>query len=378
MHLFLKTLGQVTGIGLLLMMLATPQAPHAEPDKPALHLDAVIQAGLQQPLFLTHAGDGSRRLFVLEQPGRIRILLQQQLLPRPFLDITERVRAGGERGLLGLAFHPNYPDNGRLFVNYTRQPDGATVVAEYRTSADPDQAAMEERVLLTVPQPYGNHNGGMLAFGPDGHLYIALGDGGLAGDPLNRAQNRNELLGKILRIDVNQGSPYAIPDDNPFARNGGRPEIYALGLRNPWRFSFDRGTGELWAADVGQNRWEEINVIRRGGNYGWRIMEGNHCFMPPIVCSTEGLERPVAEYRNTGHHCSVTGGYVYRGDQIPALVGSYVVGDYCSGDVMRLQQHQVQVLLETELGISSFGEDEAGEIYVIDHAGGVYRLAPNG
>lgn len=375
---FHQTLGRVAGIGLLLMMLTAPQAPHAQPDKPALHLETVIQAGLQQPLFLTHAGDGSQRLFVLEQPGRIRILLQQQLLPRPFLDIGERVRAGGERGLLGLAFHPAYPDNGRLFVNYTRQPDGATVVAEYHTSADPDQAAMEERVLLTVPQPYGNHNGGMLAFGPDGHLYIALGDGGLAGDPLNRAQNRNELLGKILRIDVDQGNPYAIPDDNPFARNSGRSEIYALGLRNPWRFSFDRGTGELWAADVGQNRWEEINLIRRGGNYGWRIMEGNHCFMPPIACSTEGLERPVAEYRNTGQRCSVTGGYVYRGARIPALVGSYVFGDYCSGEVMRLQQHQVQVLLETELGISSFGQDEAGEIYVIDYAGGIYRLAPNG
>jgi glucose/arabinose dehydrogenase len=229
-------------------------------------LAPVVTEGLENPLFLTQPGDGSRRLFVVEQPGRIRVLEGHALLPAPFLDITKQVLSGGERGLLGLAFHPDYRHNGRFFVNYTRKPDGATVLAEYRRGATATSAAHEERILLTVPQPYPNHNGGMVAFGPDGYLYVGLGDGGSKGDPDNRAQNPQDLLGKILRIDVDRGDPYGIPMDNPFAKQGGRPEIYALGLRNPWRFSFDATTGSLWVADVGQYKWEEIDLVARGGN----------------------------------------------------------------------------------------------------------------
>ncbi len=328
-----------------------PAAPQTGP----IRLEPTV-SGLDNPVYVTHARDD--RLFVVEQPGRIRIVQGGQLLAQPFLDITDRVRGGGEQGLLGLAFHPDYPANGRFFVNYTRRPDGATVVAEYRVSADPNAAAAPERVLLVVPQPYANHNGGMVEFGPDRLLYIGLGDGGSAGDPGNRAQNRDELLGKMLRIDVDRGAPYAIPRDNPFAGGGGRAEIFAGGLRNPWRFSFDRETGALWAGDVGQNAWEEIDIVRRGGNYGWRVMEGAHCFRPPSGCRADGLELPVVEYPNGGGRCSVIGGYVYRGRRIPALVGTYVYGDYCSGEIFGfVPGAPARALLTTGLWIASFGED---------------------
>jgi glucose/arabinose dehydrogenase len=224
---------------------------------------------------VTHAGDGSGRLFVVEQAGRIRIVESGAVLEPPFLDLKNLVKSGGERGLLGLAFHPDFATNRRFFVDYTREPDGATVIAEHHAGTDSaNRADPLGRVLLTVAQPFSNHNGGMLAFGPDGDLYIGLGDGGSGGDPGNRAQNPNELLGKILRIDVDGARPYAIPPLNPFANGGGRPEIYALGLRNPWRFAFDRADGRLLAGDVGQNRVEEVDVIARGGNYGWPILEG--------------------------------------------------------------------------------------------------------
>jgi len=332
----------------------------------------LVVAGLDNPLYVTHARDD--RLFVVEQPGRIRSVQGGRLLDRPFLDISSRVSFGGERGLLGLAFHPDYRTNGRFFVNYTRRPDGATVVAEYRVSADPNVAAPAETVLLVVPQPYPNHNGGMVEFGPDGFLYIGLGDGGAGGDPGNRAQNTFELLGKILRIDVDRGAPYGIPPDNPFAAGGGRPEIFAWGLRNPWRFSFDRGSGALWVGDVGQNSWEEVDLVRRGGNYGWRIMEGAHCFDPRSGCRTAGLEPPVAEYRNGGGRCSVIGGYVYRGSRVPSLAGTYIYGDYCSGEIFGLATGAQRVLLATNLWISSFGEDRAGELYVVGLKGTVHRL----
>ncbi|HXF93941.1 MAG TPA: PQQ-dependent sugar dehydrogenase [Nitrospiraceae bacterium] len=347
---------------------------------PPLRLVPIVTSGLQEPLYLTHAGDGSGLLFVVEQPGRIRVIERGGLLKTPFLDLSERVLSGGERGLLGVAFHPDYARNGRYIVNYTRRPDGATVVAEYRRSDRPTRSRTEERVLLIVPQPYPNHNGGMVAFGPDGLLYIGLGDGGSAGDPQNRSQNRDELLGKILRIDVDRGTPYAIPPDNPFVAGGGRPEIFAYGLRNPWRFSFDRRTGMLWAADVGQYEWEEVDMIQRGGNYGWRIMEGAHCYSPPRGCQTAGLIFPVAEYGHERGRCSITGGYVYRGRAVPALQGLYLYGDYCSGELFALDatapaSGEARVLLQTGLSISSFGEDEQGELYVVDHRGGVYRLA---
>jgi glucose/arabinose dehydrogenase len=352
-------------------------------------------------VYVTHAGDGSGRLFVLEQPGSIRIVQNGSLLDQPFLDVSARVLSGGERGLLGLAFHPDYRRNGRFVVNYTRQPDGATVVSEFRVSSDPNRAGANEKVLMVVPQPFANHNGGMVDFGPDGFLYVGLGDGGSAGDPGNRGQNVQELLGKILRIDVDRGEPYAIPPDNPFVSEGGRsasaptsaeasvgrrsfseggkasadrPEIFAYGLRNPWRFSFDRETGELWVADVGQDEWEEIDVVRRGSNYGWRIMEGNHCFAPRPVCPTTGLIPPVAEYGHQQGRCTIIGGYVYRGRGIPDLRGTYVYGDYCSGEIFGLINGEQRVLLATGLSITSFGTDENGELYVVGHGGTVHRI----
>jgi glucose/arabinose dehydrogenase len=351
-------------------------------DQPSVTLAPVVTSGLDQPLFLTHAGDGSGRLFVVEQAGTIRMIEQGRLTEAPFLDTTEHVLSGGERGLLGLAFHPNYHRNGRFFISYTRKPDGATVVAEVHKSDLRDGRAPETLVMV-VPQPYANHDGGMIVFGPDGFLYIGRGDGGSGGDPQNRGQNKDDLLGKILRIDVDRGAPYAVPSDNPFASGGGRPELYAYGLRNPWRFSFDRQTQRLWAADVGQNKWEEIDLIERGGNYGWRVMEGLHCFIPAQGCDRSGLRMPVLEYGHDGGRCSITGGYVYRGTRAPALRDVYLFGDYCSGELFGLNASAADtsppitkppVLLRTGLRISSFGEDEAGEVYLVDHGGGVYRV----
>jgi glucose/arabinose dehydrogenase len=351
-------------------------------DEPVL-LIPVVTKDLESPVFLAHAGDRSGRLFVIEQPGRIRVLERSVLLSTPFLDITERVLSGGERGLLGLAFHPDFRRNGRFYVNYTRRPDGATVLAEYRRAMSPNQALREERILMVVSQPYSNHNGGMVAFGPDGNLYIGLGDGGAGGDPGNRGQNPDELLGKILRIDVDRGDPYGIPPDNPYVREGGRPEIYALGLRNPWRFSFDSKTGELWVADVGQDKWEEIDLVTRGGNYGWRLMEGTHCFSPAVSCQTSGLQLPLQEYSHEKGRCSIIGGYVYRGRAVAELIGQYLYGDYCSGEIFSLPRtherepgREPRVILKTSLRISSFGEDDSGEIYVVDHSGGLCRIAP--
>lgn len=356
----------------------------ARPAEDAIELVPVATAGLHAPLFVTHAGDGSGRLFVVEQGGTIRVIDRARLEDRPFLDLRERLwTKGNEQGLLGLAFHPDHRSNGRLFVNYNRREDGATVVAEYTRQAGSKEISAEtERVLMVVPQPYLNHNGGMLAFGPDGFLYIGRGDGGSKGDPQNRAQNPQEWLGKILRIDVDRGRPYGIPPGNPYASGGGRPEIFALGIRNPWRFSFDRMTGMLWLADVGQYKWEEIDLVVAGGNYGWRIMEGAHCYNPEDGCNPDGLTFPIAEYGHEEGRCSITGGYVYRGTAVPALRGLYLFGDYCSGDLFALSaaanrksSTMPRVLMKTGLRISSFGEDEAGEIYLVDHKGGVYRLA---
>ena len=351
----------------------------------ALTVRPLITKGLTQPLYLTHAGDGSGRLFVVEQVGRIRILTQGRLQPISFLDISDVVLAGGERGLLGLAFHPNYARSGRFFVSYTRRPDGATVVAEYRRGSTPDQADRQERIVLVVPQPFANHNGGMIAFGPDRALYIGRGDGGGRGDPDNRGQNPYDLLGKILRLDVDREAPYTIPADNPYAIGGGRPEVYAFGLRNPWRFSFDRETGALWVGDVGQYAWEEVDVIVRGGNYGWRRMEGTHCFLPQTDCGGPELKSPILEYGHESGRCSITGGYVYRGLNQPLLKGLYLYGDYCSGEIfgarvepdMRPQIGAPHLLLRSGLRISSFGEDETGEVYVVDHGGGIYRIEEN-
>ncbi len=353
---------------------AGPSPVSSAQSVPRIAVDEVVAEGLEHPLYVTHAGDGSGRLFVVEQPGRIRIVTQGRLLAPSFLDITNRVRHAGEQGLLGLAFHPEYRRNGRFFVNYVRRSDGVTVIAEFRVSSNPDVAQTDEKQLLIVAQPYPNHKGGMVEFGPDGFLYIGLGDGGSAGDPGNRGQNRNELLGKLLRIDADRGTPYAIPNDNPFAAGGGRPEIFAYGLRNPWRFSFDRQTGELWVADVGQNEWEEIDIVKRGGNYGWRVMEGTHCFLPRDGCARDGLIPPVAEYGHDRGRCSITGGYVYRGSRLPALRGAYVFGDFCSGEIFALAEGRQQLLLKTNLEIASFGQDPDGELYVVGHGGTVHRI----
>ncbi len=351
---------------------------------PALQLTSSV-AGLASPVGLESARDGSGRLFVLEQAGRIRIIRNGAVTAAPFLDITAKVASGGELGLLGLAFHPAYASNRKFYVDYTR-PLGSqweTVIAEYLASAaNPDQAdAASERILLTVAQPFSNHNGGQLAFGPDGFLYIALGDGGSGGDPMGNGQNLQALLGKILRIDVNGssgGRPYAIPPDNPFATGGGAPEIFAYGFRNPWRFSFDSATGTLFAGDVGESSFEEVDIVQKGANYGWNIMEGSHCFAPATGCNMTGLTLPINDYgRDQGS--TVIGGSVYRGSAIPALVSAYVFGDFGSGRIWGLRQGSSGAWERTQLAatgksISSFGRDENGELYVVDYSGAVWRL----
>jgi glucose/arabinose dehydrogenase len=345
--------------------------------------------GFSRPLFVTHAGDASSRLFVVEQGGRIKIVKSGVVLPTPFLDIHTRVSCCGEQGLLGLAFHPNYETNGVFYVNYT-DVNGDTVVADYRRStSNANVASTFERVLLRVAQPYDNHNGGMLAFGPGGYLYIGLGDGGSGGDPGNRAQNLGSLLGKILRIDVNHRTgtlPYAIPATNPFVGRTGDDRIWAYGFRNPWRFSFDRSTGDLWIGDVGQNRYEEIDRATRatgggrGRNFGWRVMEGRACYSPPTGCNTSGKVLPLSVYSHT-YGCSVTGGYVYRGSAYAAMAGAYLYADFCSGRIWAVvaggaSTQTARLLLDTGHSISSFGESEPGYLYITDLASGeIFRLA---
>ncbi len=346
----------------------------------AVELRPVV-SGLQSPLLVTHAGDDSGRLFVVEQVGRIRIIRAGALVPQAFMDISSRVESGGEKGLLGLAFHPDFANNRRFFVNYTRRSSGQlqTVVAEYLASqGNADVADTTERILLQFDQPFENHNGGHLAFGPDGYLYVGTGDGGSGGDPQGNAQNLGSLLGKILRIDV-EGSPYSIPRDNPVA-SGARPEIWAYGLRNPWRFSFDRLTGRLFAADVGQNRFEEVNVIQRGGNYGWNRMEAGDCYPAGTAsCDRTGLILPIAQYgRDEGS--SVTGGFVYRGNNQRSLFwGAYIFGDFGTGTIWYLVEEEPGRWARRELlrgagNISSFGEDEAGELYVVNLGGSVSQI----
>ena len=312
-----------------------------------------VLAGLAQPVFVTGAGDGSQRLFIAEQPGLIKVLRPGAQAATVFLDISSKVLSGGEQGLLGLAFHPEFSQNRKLFVNYTRKPDGATVIAEYQADAtNPDVAVPVESFLLVIAQPYANHNGGMVAFGPDGYLYIATGDGGSGNDPENRAQNPQDLLGKILRIDVDRqglGIPYAIPPSNPFSSSLiGRPEIFALGLRNPWRFSFDRATGRLYAGDVGQSQMEEVDVITSGGNYGWRVWEGSRCTgLGPAPCPSPGFTPPITEYDHSQGRCSITGGYVYRGSRNSLPFGAYVFADFCTGEIFMLYSGVPRLLLRT-------------------------------
>ena len=346
-----------------------------------------VLSGLTAPVLATNARDDSNRLFVVQQNGVIKVLQPNAAAATDYLNISSKIAYGGERGLLGLAFHPQFTANGRFFVNYTRAADGATVIAEYKAanSAANTVDAATERILLVIAQPYPNHNGGMIGFGPDGYLYIGMGDGGNGNDPQNRAQNKGALLGKFLRIDVNVAAgstlPYAIPTDNPFvgantqrcddgsgtATTAGNTcqEIYTIGMRNPFRWSFDRRTGQLLAGDVGQDAIEEIDVIQKGKNYGWRVYEGNQCTNnDPNLCAPTNYEPPIYQYTHQNGRCSIIGGYDYRGVRNTVAAGTYLFSDYCTGEIIAWQNGQANTLLTTAFGVSAFGEDEAGELYV--------------
>lgn len=358
----------------------TPAAQSAEPVS-TIHLQTIAD-GFDRPVYLTHANDD--RLFVVEQKGVIWIVRQGARQPAPFLDLHNIVGANAnEQGLLGLAFHPEYTANGYFFVYYTDQ-QGDSVLARYQVSAAPDLADSDSGLILArIAQPFPNHNGGQLVFGPDGYLYWGLGDGGSAGDPRRNAQNTRSLLGKILRLAVGGNDNYAAPDDNPFATGeNGRAEIWAWGLRNPWRFSFDRVTGDLYVGDVGQNAWEEIDFQPGGApggvNFGWNVVEGLECYTASS-CNLAAYTPPVIVYGHDGRACSVTGGYVYRGRQHRSLDGNYFYADYCSGVIWAVTPPvwQPRQVWQSAINPSSFGEDAAGELYVLDHSGGVvYRLIP--
>jgi glucose/arabinose dehydrogenase len=355
--------------------------------KPGIKL-VQIASGLMAPVAMDCPKDGSKRLFICEQTGKIRIIKNGKLQVTPFLDLSNKLdgmgKAYSEKGLLGIAFHPKYNTNGRFFVYYSAPSsktgdDHKSVLAEYKVSSDPDVADPgSQSIIMEISQPESNHNGGQLAFAKDGCLYIALGDGGGAGDQhgsVGNAQNLGTVLGKILRINVDGKKPYSVPADNPFVNDkNAQPEIWAYGLRNPWRFSFDKKTGMLLCADVGQNKWEEINIISKGKNYGWRIMEGNHCYRPENGCNTKNLELPIAEY---GHDkgISVTGGYVYRGSKMPLLEGKYIFADWKgaafylegSGGKWLMDDLRIDGKKTNDLGfnVNSFGEDEDGELYIL-------------
>lgn len=370
MRLFLTTLAAGLALGLGSVVA-----------QPVTLTTRLVTDALDQPLYVV-APPADPRLFVVEQTGRIRILVDGQLAEAPFLDLSGSISSGGEQGLLGLAFHPDYANNGRFFVNYT-DTEGDTRIVAYTVSADPavaDPASATE--LLHIDQPYPNHNGGWLGFGPDGYLYIGMGDGGAGGDPENRAQNPEELLGKILRLDVDGATPYAIPSGNPFANGGGRPEIFALGVRNPWRAAFD-GT-DFYIADVGQNGYEEITVISSesaGANLGWKIMEGPACFRAES-CDQSGLVPPTYSYSHDTGGCSITGGYVYRGKAIPELAGQYFFADFCDSRVHSFAYADGRTgditYWNEQLGalgaITSFGVDSAGELYITTIEGNLFEV----
>ena len=342
-----------------------------------------IASGIPLPSGIENAGDGSGRLFFVQQNGIIRVFRNGALVQQPFLDIRTKTTGSGERGLLGLAFPPGYAQKQRFYVDYTNLR-GDTVIAQYRTTSNPDVAdPASETILLTIPQPFENHNGGQVRFGPDGYLYVGMGDGGSGGDPQKNGQNLNALLGKILRIDVeNSPGTIVIPPSNPFVNTAGaRPEIWALGMRNPWRFSFDRATGDLWIADVGQETYEEINfqpaASRGGENYGWNIMEGMHCF-GTAICSTANFTLPVWEYTHASG-CSISGGFMYRGNGSPGLRGLFLYADYCSGTIWALDhaggKWSSRILLSSGFGVTTFGEDEAGELYIANQTNGtIHRI----
>ena len=380
----------LAGLGLSLALAAGVNACSSNsesslPQGTAARLEPIV-SGLSSPLYLTAPPGDLNRLFIVEQTGAIRIVKNGALLPTPFLDISDRISAGGEQGLLGLAFYPDYANSGRFIVHYTN-PAGDTHLSIFQVSGDPDLAdAASEQVILTADQPYANHNGGQVAFGPDGFLYLGLGDGGAANDPEGRAQNLSDLLGSILRVDVQSGTSYTVPGDNPFVGQAGiQPEVWSYGLRNPWRFSFDRATGDLYIADVGQDRYEEVDVAAasegggKGVNYGWNITEGDHC-LGGGECNQTGLTAPDFEYEHA-QGCSITGGYVYRGAAVPAIQGLYFYGDFCQGWVRSFRYAAGSVTEVTDWPslrpggpVLSFGEDAAGELYVMSSSGGVFKV----
>ena len=365
---------------------ATASAAIFDPATVKLDLKRVV-TGLNQPLGVVNAGDGSGRLFVVEQPGLVRVVKDGALVAAPFLDVTKLVSCCGERGLLGLAFEPGFgPQAPRFYVDYT-DVNGNTVIARGTANAATDHAdATKLETLLAIKQPFPNHNGGNIVFGPDGYLYIGMGDGGSADDPQGNGQSLSTLLGKMLRIDVTtplpagnlDGAQYVIPADNPFVgKADALPEIWSYGLRNPWRWSFDRTLGTLWIGDVGQDRYEEVDRAASGGrgiDFGWNVMEARHCFVAQ-ACDRSRLALPIAEYDHTSGDCAVVGGYVYRGAEFPALTGAYLFGDECSGRIRVVSadgpdSQTPTILLDTDHAISSFGEDEAGELYLTDLASG--------
>ena len=370
------------------------QEPVPAPLEPMRVTQAFPNISYPRMVHLTYADDDTNRLFLVLQPGQIIVFPNKEETTSStiFLDIRERVSdAGNEEGLLGLAFDPEYRTNGFFYVYYSASSPRRSILSRFSMSRDDPNRAnpASELILLEVSQPFPNHNGGNLVFGPEGYLYVGLGDGGFRGDPRDNGQNRRTLLGSILRIDVSAtrlGQPYTIPPDNPFVGlgNGVREEIWAYGLRNPWRFTFDRATGQLWAGDVGQNDYEEVDIIRPGLNYGWDIMEGLHCYPPSIeACDQQGLEPPIIEYSQAEGGCSITGGYVYRGSRLPSLYGAYIYGDFCSGKVWALRYNGAQVtehaeLVDSRLQISAFGEGQDGEVYILSFDRKIYRLEPVG
>lgn len=350
-----------------------------------------VSSGLASPLDLEQPADGSGRLFVVEQGGRIRVLQNSASTPQLFLDISSKIApnfAGTEMGLLGMTFHPSFQQNRKFYVNYVRSNSGQiqSVIAEYlQSSTNPNQAdPASERILLVVDQVgnFPNHKAGQLAFGPDGFLYFGLGDGGSGGDPFSNGQNTQTLLGKMMRIDVNSTSPglaYGIPPDNPFANGGGLPEVFAIGFRNPWRFSFDKMGGRLFVADVGQNSFEEVDLVQKGGNYGWSIMEATHCFNPASACNMAGLALPITEIPHPEGE-AVIGGFVYHGTALAGLQGQYIFGDL-NGKIWTLKEGTPNtftrtLLSDSGLTISSFGQDQTGELYVVDFSGKIFEITP--
>ncbi len=369
-------------------------------DEPAITTAAVPRvalslraSGLTKPVFVTSARDGTGRLFILEQTGRIKIYKDGAIRTTPFLSLAGKVGTAFEQGLLGLAFHPGFTTNRKLYVSYTDLSNNI-VVREYKTFvSSPNRVdTSTARTIITIAKPYNNHNGGMLAFASGGYLFMSTGDGGGIGDSGNRAQSTSSLLGKMLRIDINGTTStknYRIPSSNPYVGRDGLDEIWQIGLRNPWRWSFDRANGNMWIGDVGQEFWEEVNrAVRtssgpgRGVNWGWRSLEGTHCHKPAIGCTTTGMTMPLLDYEHVSGRCSVIGGYVYRGSNLPGLVGYYVFGDFCTGEIWAVpsgaSRPATKVLLrDTSLTISSFGEGGSNELYVLDRGGGrMYALVP--